>query len=383
MVKSLIAPVLIVCLSVHAKAQDRIYFLKNKTEDRIITQIDPGFIKAVDAQNPEIAYSITPSNVLFSFNSKGNFIVLPTLYRNQERAKKHIGNFLNPPQGSFAAFDKIITLKNHIILCHYVSDDGKQIRYIVKGDTSAIAVSNVALLVFKDGSHLIKAGIDKTFKVLSAVEDLYLDLATRNQDMEEGPGKNGQAGSDSNNPRTGDSGASAARGNVLEPDSGTMTRLQQKALINIKQLGDYIQMISMKETGPEEVIRTIDQAMTLFVPEATIEVSSVNSANIYHYPVKTYLNRIGALKYDKVIIEWYKIMYATSFRKGPDGNYYATINFEQRFVGTRNEKTVYEDITRKSVEIVLKTYERNTGGVTRLEWDVFLGDISVTVTKPA
>ena len=92
---------------------------------------------------------------------------------------------------------------------------------------------------------------------------------------------------------------------------------------------------------------------------------------------------MSMLNYEKVSIEWYNIQYTSLLRKGPDGFYYGTIEFEQRFVGTSKEHQTYQDITRKTVEVVLKTYERNTGGETTMEWDVFLGDIGVTATKPA
>lgn len=121
--------------------------------------------------------------------------------------------------------------------------------------------------------------------------------------------------------------------------------------------------------------------MALFIADAKIEVSSLNRTDVVRYDVRAYLNRLGMLKYDKVIIKWFNIQYTSMLRKGPDGNYYGTVEFEQRFLGISGDNQTYEDITRKTVEVVLKPYQRNTDGGTTIEWDVFLGDIGVTITK--
>lgn len=89
------------------------------------------------------------------------------------------------------------------------------------------------------------------------------------------------------------------------------------------------------------------------------------------------------MKYDKVVIEWYDVQYTSRLRKGADGNYYGFIEFEQRFTGMSGDNKTYEDITRKTVEIVLKSYEKRRGGESSLEWDVFLGNIGIAVTKPS
>ncbi len=371
-------------------AQDKIYYKKNKTDNWKVTEINPQYIKAVDAADPEVAYSTTPSNVLFVFNKSGDFLVVPDMYDKKRNVDRNIKNFFKKGKAVFNDYDKIITDENEIIICNYLSDDAKNVKYVANKKNISISKSDVALIVFKSGEHRILASVEKTYKVLNAIQDKYSELALTNYDEKTAlsdsalASTNPAADSTSTPPLAGPpgkSGTSAATSQQLP--AATLSRLQDKAKTNIRQLGDYIQLICQKDSDPDEVSKTIDQALALFVEDAKIEVSSLNRTNVIQYKIKDYLIRLGMLKYDKVIIQWSKIQYTSMLRKGPDGLYYGTVEFEQRFLGISGDNQTYEDITRKTVEVVLRPYERNTGGGTTIEWDVFLGDIGVTVTKHA
>lgn len=86
---------ILVCFNVHA--QDRIYFTKNKTDNWKVTEITKGSIKGTDEINPQTLHSTTQSNVLFLFNSMGNFLVIPGLYDNVIKADVYIRNFFCSP----------------------------------------------------------------------------------------------------------------------------------------------------------------------------------------------------------------------------------------------------------------------------------------------
>ncbi len=385
-----------------AKAQDAIYYTKNKMDKWRVTEINPQYIKAVDLADPDMSYSTTLTNVLFLFNQKGDFLVVPKLYENPASAENKIKSFFQA-RNLFHAFDKIITYKNEIIICTYETVEKDKIIYQVDGKTVDMAADKVVAIIFRSGEHKLFANADKVYKTLLAVQEKYSELvlsqqdrlplpadslvAVSNEPVAVQPAIGDQAGvlqaSVTDTPVVSQQTAAidSVRSPVTELEPSTISRLQNKAIANVRQLGDYIQLISQKDAEPEEISKTIDQALALFIAEARIEVSSVNRSTVNQFKIRDYLVRMSLLKYEKVIIQWYDMQYTSQLRKGPDGFYYGTIEFEQRFVGVSGDNAKYEDITRKSVEVVLKTYERNAGGKTTIEWEVFLGDIGVTVTR--
>ena len=92
--------------------QDKIYYKKNKVDNWRVTELNPQYIKAVDAADPGLAYSTTPANVLFVFNSLGNFVVIPGMYDGKKNAETITKNFFNEERSAFNDFDKVITLGN-------------------------------------------------------------------------------------------------------------------------------------------------------------------------------------------------------------------------------------------------------------------------------
>jgi hypothetical protein len=369
-------------------AQDKVYYKKDRIDNWKVTEVNPHYLKAVDAADPGLAYSTTPANVLFLFNKTGNFLVIPGMYDANKNAELNVKNFLSEDRTIFHELDKIITTKNEIIICHYQSVDEKNVVYRANKTDFSIPKSEVALIVFKNGEHRLLTSVEKVYKVLNVIQDKYTELSLAEYEEKGETGDSSLAKTDVKqdskfkNPAHNDTITGDGQADQKLPPS-TVLKLQSKALANIKQLGDYIQMICQKDSDPDEVTKAIEQALTLFIGDAKIEVSSINRSTVNQFSIKDYLIKLGYLKYEKVIIEWYNIQYTSLLRKGPDGNYYGTIEFEQRFVGFSSDNRKYQDITRKTVEVVLKSYERNTGGETTMEWDVFLGDIGVTVTKPA
>ncbi|HET9278622.1 MAG TPA: hypothetical protein VFN95_10550 [Flavitalea sp.] len=384
MYKSVFTLVLMLQLS-SLLGQDKIYYKKNKVDNWRVTEFNPQYIKAVDAADPGLAYSTTPVNVLFVFSSTGNFLVIPGMYDGKKNVESITKNFFNEERSAFNDFDKLMTFGNEIIICTVKSMESGDIVYTVNKKDFSIPKSKVALAVLKTGEHRLFTSADKAYKVLGAVQEKWVELAMGDHDVPDTSKNNSLVGKDTvinNNKEPRTDTVKTAKAEPKLPQA-TIVKLQDKALANIKQLGDYIQLICQKDTDPDEVTKTTEQALALFIGDAKIEVSSVNRSTVNQFAIRDYLVRLGMLKYEKVIIEWYNIQYTSLLRKGPDGFYYGTIEFEQRFVGISSDNQKYEDITRKTVEVVLKTYERNTGGETTMEWDVFLGDIGVTVTKPA
>lgn len=157
---------------------------------------------------------------------------------------------------------------------------------------------------------------------------------------------------------------------------------QEKGMQKVKQLENFIFQIGSKASPMELSSQSIENALLLFDdPEKrTVQVSSINATAKPKFKIKQYLQRVRNLNYDEITIEWADLQYTSDFTKGPDGNYYAYVVFSQRFTGMKDSRVVYQDVTTKRTEIVLKIYEKAVQGELTSNWDVFLGDISVVQT---
>ena len=66
------------------------------------------------------------------------------------------------------------------------------------------------------------------------------------------------------------------------------------ALEKIRDLSKYISIIGSKETPFSEANRVIDRTLELFVEDAQMGVSTINSDEIKNYPIRKYLERLMA-----------------------------------------------------------------------------------------
>jgi hypothetical protein len=101
-----------------------------------------------------------------------------------------------------------------------------------------------------------------------------------------------------------------------------------------------------------------------------------------HEWIRTYLERLMALNYDKVTIEWYNIEYISDLEKQPDGRYVGVITIYQRFEGRVGDNLVYVDTTKKDITVYVERKETQIRGRLIGFWDVLLGDIRVSETMP-
>jgi hypothetical protein len=153
------------------------------------------------------------------------------------------------------------------------------------------------------------------------------------------------------------------------------------ALEKVRDLSKYISIIGSKETAFSEAQRVIDRAEELFAPESEMGISSLNSKEITYYKVRKYFDRLVALNYDKVKIDWYDIHYISDLEKQPDGRYVGIVTVYQRFEGTSKEGLNYKDTTKKDITIYVEKKKTQIAGRTIEFWDVMLGDIRVTETS--
>jgi hypothetical protein len=153
------------------------------------------------------------------------------------------------------------------------------------------------------------------------------------------------------------------------------------ALEKIRDLGRYISIIGSKETEFSEANRVIDRALELFAPGSEMGVSSLYSSDIKYYTVRKYFERLMALNYDRVNIQWYNIQYVSDLELQPDGRYVGVITIYQRFEGTSADGLQYRDTTKKDITVYVERKRTQIAGREIEFWDVLLGDIRVSETR--
>jgi len=154
------------------------------------------------------------------------------------------------------------------------------------------------------------------------------------------------------------------------------------ALEKVRDLSKYISIIGNKKTPWSEANRVIERTLELFADGAQMGVSSLNQPEVKYYDIRTYLERLMALNYDEVKIEWFNIEYISDLERQPDGRYVGVITIYQRFEGRSGDKLKYVDTTKKDITVYVERKQTQIGGRIIGFWDVLLGDIRVVETKP-
>lgn len=153
------------------------------------------------------------------------------------------------------------------------------------------------------------------------------------------------------------------------------------ALEKVRDLSKYISIIGNKKTAFSEATRVMDRAEELFAPDSEMGVSSLETKEITYYKVRKYFERLMALNYDRVKIDWYDIHYISDLEKQPDGRYVGIVTIYQRFEGTSDDGMSYKDTTKKDITIYVEKKKTQISGRTIEFWDVLLGDIRVKETS--
>jgi hypothetical protein len=158
---------------------------------------------------------------------------------------------------------------------------------------------------------------------------------------------------------------------------------KEKAIQRVKDFSGYLNNITDKKLPSIQRDEAISQAVKLFLPDAMVEVTSLNNSVARKFPVREYLNRLKVLPYGKTSIEWNEIKYVSEPKQEADGNYYGIIRGVQTFLGYGSDKTaadvMYSDITQKNIRTKFEAYEKTQDGQTSTQWQILLGNIGIEV----
>jgi hypothetical protein len=387
-------------------AQDIIY-AQGSTKDGKVTEITSDKVIFNTTGKKAKAMFLPRGKVSAAFNSTGHFLVFTNLPGDTSQEHMLINDFLN--NSALPSQDKLITLQSQVIDGKIDKEDKKEISYTTASGTKGqVKKATLAVIIYRNGSHKMLESEKKVIGPLAAAQSLNLNalVAGSNQakntadstaaataaaaaaqkadEDAKAAAQKAKADAAQVSPAPTVDSSSMANQHISELGDVSFAEYEQKALDKTQDLKKYLALLTDKRVDWVEANKAIDQAVDLFVSEeAIVETSSINNQTVTRFKIRDYLKRIKLIQYDKVEIEWANVHYVSKLRKGPDGNYYGTITFEQTFRGYIENKLVYGDVTRKNVEVILKTYNRNVEGKSVPTWDVFLSQIKVVTTKSA
>ena len=157
----------------------------------------------------------------------------------------------------------------------------------------------------------------------------------------------------------------------------------RRARAKTEAFGEYLRILSDASVDELDQHKAVQEALKLFYDDQRlVEVSSLHREQLSFYKIDDYLNHIRALSYARVELIWNQVAYVNQIRKGEDGEYHGIITVEQIFKGYNSDNLlVYQDVTQKNIDIVVKPLEQVIDGDTVSKWDVYLSDIGVKNTS--
>lgn len=342
-----------------AQAQDVIYFKNDTKKVGKISEISKD--KLVYQESPDAKVEkINKTDVVLVLFENGSFLTFPTEYKGTEG-----------PGDSRHAEDWLLTKDQKIVTCTIQNADGSPITVSAMVDTSkkdfSVPKDQLGAILFANGNKqllgakpawvadvLKKRNFEDAIQFLTPFEiKPVVDTTKKRKKL----------------------------GPELDLDQASQEQFKKKSLEKTDDLGKYLNLIANKGTDFQVANKAVDQAVALFLSEeSTVETTKPNGEKDQQ-PIRAYLNKLKLLKYSKVLIEWTDISYVSNLRRGPDGFYYGVISLQQKFTGFIDNKLVYSDVTKKNVEVVLKTYRKEVEGESVELWDVFLNNVGISASR--
>jgi hypothetical protein len=129
-----------------------------------------------------------------------------------------------------------------------------------------------------------------------------------------------------------------------------------------------------------DVDATIKYGMKLFDnnEDALVETTNSKSGDKSSKKIRQYFTHLSQLSYKKVEMTASDIKFVSKFHLGPDKKWHASAVIIQDFKGFRDNAVVYKDLTNKTIDIIINTFEEEKDGQTVTKFEIYLGNISVT-----
>ena len=357
--------------------QDAVYFSNGNRIEATLTGATAEKI-TITSVNGGRPVPLRRENVLLAVNQKGNYFLIANLSQDAAQAQKQITDFQNAPPRR-ATTDLILRTNPERVLPALIAYENEVvINYQQPGTGMAASINKgvVAAVFYRDGRH----------QLLQPPASVVTALNSNRAGLEKTAGSAVVALAKSKKktlpPPTRPVAEQAKTGDAIAPavSSEQYKQYRAKSLRRVKEFSGYLDIIADKTVPAREKDRAIEQAVKLFLPEATIEVTSANRPGSRQMKVGEYLNRLKLIPYQSVDIEWTEIHYVKELTKAADGNYYGLITGQQTFVGYGADgEPAYSDVTRKNVKVKLQAFSKEVGGQEEIGWEVLLGNINLGV----
>lgn len=170
-------------------------------------------------------------------------------------------------------------------------------------------------------------------------------------------------------------------------------QIKRTAAQRVAQMNDYISFMADKSNDTETRQYYKKQALNLFAGRGynyeengvnkegvRMEITSVNNTRPRSKLMRVYFNGLMNLTYQKVSIQSTELasIKVSNLQKVDNNMYVCTCYFDQVFVGYRDGRPVYKDITRKKVKCYIEVQDVEGGPQ---EYVVLLGDVQAIDTK--
>ena len=395
-----------ILITLTTQAQEALYWANGSSFPYKLIEATESIVKVGEMKGERLVKrSVPKENVMAAFNARGNYMIVAKLGNDPLQTSKQIQDFYNSrgPQNDLLIQQSPV----RVIECNisYISES--VVNYTVQGNAGSINKSALALIIFKEGKHeFITPAADAApvlTEVFVQVQKAIAQPARKNSEVQE---KRIAATADSKvseksrveivtentasqvsepsakaEPIAEATSAKAASKKGLSEDE--LGSYSQKGIKKVEEFVQYLNIISDKNIDPDKKDEAIDQAVKLFLADATIEVSSSNRQGKRKYPVRDYLTRLKLLPYSSTNIAWNEINYVKNLTESSDGNYYGTITGSQTFTGygADNQEVMYSDVTQKSVKVKLQSYKKSVEGQQTTNWDILLGNVGISVNQ--
>lgn len=167
---------------------------------------------------------------------------------------------------------------------------------------------------------------------------------------------------------------------ILTPEKAE--DFNERSRIKVEEFQKHLSTIANKKRPLQERLISIKEAEKLFIPEAVIEISTLNKDKPKRImSISRYLQAIfNAQGYTQVKITFYDSCKMGKWEKKTSGVYESMATIYQQFEGYMHGKLKYADKTTKKVQVNLE--ESKSAGFDISEVKVMLGNVSVSETKP-
>lgn len=170
-------------------------------------------------------------------------------------------------------------------------------------------------------------------------------------------------------------------------------QIKRTAAQRVAQMNDYISFMADKSNDLETRQYYKKQALNLFAGRGynyeengvnkegvRMEITSVNNTRPRSKLMRVYFNGLINLTYQKVSIQSTELasIKVSNLQKVDNNMYVCTCYFDQVFVGYKDGRPVYKDITRKKVKCYIEIQDVEGGSQ---EYVVLLGDVQAIDTK--